>query len=129
MQHIANFPLVVDKEVLFPSTALQYSRYTYCQKKLLGKTDSSDRAKEEFDAADINQQFLAEAVQGLQDSDMGATGNAWADSMEIDITDYDSGDLEWLGDIKNIQSSADPLLMFEYFKDEKLIVFLKRAVS
>ncbi len=130
LQYIANFPLVVDKEVLSPKHRFFNIVGTLiASEKLLGKTDSSDRAKEEFDAADINQQFLAEAVQGLQDSDMGATGNVWADSMEIDITDYDSGDLEWLGDIKNIQSSADPLLMFEYFKDDKLIAFSEEGAS
>ena len=130
LQYIANFPLVVDKEVLSPMHRFfNIVGGVIATEKLLGKTDSSDRAKEEVDFGDINQQFLAEAVQGLQDSDMGSTGNAWADSMEIDITDYDSGDLEWLGDIKNIQSSADPLLMFEYFKDDKLLAFSEEGAS
>ena len=68
LQYIANFPLVVDKEVLSPKHRFFNIVGTLiASEKLLGKTDSSDRAKEEFDAADINQQFLAEAVQGLQD--------------------------------------------------------------
>lgn len=81
-------------------------------------------------AGDITGQLMAEMAQGIEDaidSNIGydskdpqnnTTPKGWND--EIDMNLVDDG-VEWLNDVSLLQAQADPLLMYEHSKGEKLL--------
>ena len=133
LQYIANFEKVKSKEVLSPMhNYFNIAGALIAAEHLFDKDGVSSGGAKAFanDSSEgesyggfstKEQQLQAEALTQLKDSDLGESGNRIQDSREIDLNEYSDDSKKWESDVKKIQMETDPLLMYSYFKGDKLI--------
>tara|TARA_R100000951_G_scaffold116788_1_gene130813 strand:+ start:7098 stop:9572 length:2475 start_codon:yes stop_codon:yes gene_type:complete len=126
LQYIAKFP-TAEGEVLEARhrffnivTAMIATEGLLDTSKIKGK-GFSDVEEDEVSYGDLNAEQAAEMLQGIKDSDFGSAEKpetVFDASLDMNMTD---DGVDWLGDVSVLKAAADPLLMYEHARGNKLL--------
>lgn len=131
LQYIAKFPLAKGEVLEARHRFFNIVAGLISAEKLFDAQTVRGKGFEDDDAGsgDISGQLAQEMAQGIEDAidanvgfekdpQNNTTPKGWND--EIDMTLIDDG-VEWLNDVSLLQAQADPLLMYEHNKGNKLV--------
>ena len=132
LQYIANFPRasgeVLDARHRFFNivTAMIATEGLLDTSKIQGK--GFDDVKEDaVSYGDLSAEAAAEMLQGIKDSDLGSSEKpATVFDASLDMNMSDDG-VDWLGDVSVLKGEADPLLMYEHSKGNKLLAMTEEG--
>lgn len=123
LEYIVEFPGVEEKFLEPRHRFFNIITRRMALEGLLQHEEGSGNYKDdEFSASDVNQQMMQEMVGEVKST------SDWNDDIDMAVGDADQGtEFEWENDVRTIMGGADPLLIYESNRGNKLLAISQEA--